>query len=305
MKNVLRNWSDIRVFLAVVREGSTLAASRKLGVSQPTVARRIEALESETGLALFERDTRGFRPTESARSLIPHAEKIEVAASDFVAKATDLTGTHPIRITAPGYFSEQATDILSEFVAMHPGVAFEFIPSLKVLNLSEGEADIAIRVSKSEPDETLICRKLSTARWALFGGKRYAEKFGLPKSSDDLKGHRFVTFEHDDVPAYLHNWIAHRVSPDQIVMSFSEPELMQASIRAGHGLGLVNLRIASFDAALIRCFDNIEELSRSNMMLIAPDAYRRPEVRAFTKFFAPRYAATFKLTKPTSPTETD
>jgi DNA-binding transcriptional LysR family regulator len=224
MKNVLRNWSDIRVFLAVVREGSTLAASRKLGVSQPTVARRIEALESETGLALFERDTRGFRPTESARSLIPHAEKIEVAASDFVAKATDLTGTHPIRITAPGYFSEQATDILSEFVAMHPGVAFEFIPSLKVLNLSEGEADIAIRVSKSEPDETLICRKLSTARWALFGGKRYAEKFGLPKSSDDLKGHRFVTFEHDDVPAYLHNWIAHRVSPDQIVMSFRVPD---------------------------------------------------------------------------------
>lgn len=294
MKNEFRNWSDVRVFLAVVREGSTLAASRKLGVAQPTVARRIESLEHEIGLNLFERDTRGFRPTENAKSLIPLAEKFEVAASGFVAKATDLTGTRPIRITAPGYFSEQATDILSEFVALNPGVAFEFLPSLKILNLSEGEADIAIRITRSEPDEALICRKISTARWALFGGKSYAEKFGLPKSSSDLKGHRFVTFEHDDVPADLHNWIARRVSPDQIVMSFSEPELMQASIRAGHGLGLVNLRIASFDEALIRCFDNIEELSRSNMMLIAPEAYRRPEVKAFTKFFAPRYAATFK-----------
>jgi len=77
-------------------------------------------------------------------------------------------------------------------------------------------------------------------------------------------------------------------------MSFSEPELMRASIRAGHGLGLVNLRLAAADKTLIRCFGDIEELSRSNMMLIAPDAYRRPEVKAFTKFFAPRYAATFK-----------
>lgn len=77
-------------------------------------------------------------------------------------------------------------------------------------------------------------------------------------------------------------------------MSFSEPELMQASIRAGHGLGLVNLRLAAADKTLIRCFGNIEELSRSNMMLIAPDAYRRPEVKAFTKFFAPRYAAILK-----------
>lgn len=294
MKNKFRNWSDVRVFLAVVREGSTLAASRILGVAQPTVARRIEALESEIGLTLFERDTRGFKPTESAKSLIPHAENIEVAASGFAAKATDLTETRPIRITAPGYFSERATDILSEFVALNPGVAFEFFSSLKVLNLSEGEADIAIRVAKNEPDETLICRKLSTARWALFGAQSYAEKFGLPKSVDDLQGHQFVSFEHDDVPDYERSWLLRHVSADQIIMSFSEPELMRASIRAGHGLGLVNLRLAAADQALIRCFGNIEELSMSNMMLIAPDAYRRPEVKAFTKFFAPRYAALFK-----------
>jgi len=278
----------------VVREGSTLAASRKLGIAQPTVARRIEALENETGLTLFERDTRGFKPTEDARSLYPFAEAIEEATDDFACKTRELTKRRPIRITAPGYFSDRATDILSEFVALNPGVAFEFISSLKVLNLSEGEADIAIRIAKSEPDESLICRKLSTARWAMFGGQSYADKFGLPNSPDDLQGHRFVTFKHDDVPADLHSWIARRVSPDQIVMSFSEPELMQASIRAGHGLGLVNLRIASFDGALIRCFDHIEELTRSNMMLIAPEAYRRPEVKAFTKFFAPRYAAIFK-----------
>jgi len=294
MKNEFRNWSDVRVFLSVIREGSTLAASRKLGVAQPTVARRIEAIENETGLTLFERDTRGFKPTEEARTLYPLAEIIEDAAKNFARKTRELAERRPIRITAPGYFSDRVSDIFSEFVAMNPGVAFEFIASLKVLNLSEGEADIALRISRNEPDETLICRKISTAKWALFGAQSYADRFGLPKSPDEFQGHRFVTFEHDDVPSHERSWLLRHVSPDQIVMSFSEPEMVRASIRAGHGLGLVNLRLAAADKTLIRCFGNIEELSSSNMMLIAPDAYRRPEVKAFTKFFAPRYAATFK-----------
>jgi DNA-binding transcriptional LysR family regulator len=161
------------------------------------------------------------------------------------------------------------------------------------VNLIEGEADIAIRITKSEPGENLICRKISTARWALFGGQTYAKKFGLPKSPDDFQGHSFVTFEHKDIPDYERSWLLRHVSPDQIIMSFSEPELLQASIRAGHGLGLVNVRLAKADDALVRCFDPIEELSRSNLMLISPEAYRRPEVKAFTKFFAPRYAALF------------
>ena len=294
MKKEFRNWSDARVFLTVVREGSTLSASRKLGVAQPTVARRIEALENETGLTLFERDTRGFKPTEVARTLYPLAEAIEEAAENFADKTRELAERRPIRITAPGYFSDRVSDIFSEFVALNPGVVFEFIASLKVLNLSEGEADIALRISKNEPDETLICRKISTAKWALFGGQSYADKFGLPKSLDDLKGHRFVTFEHEDVPSHERNWLLRHVSPDHIVMSYREPEMVRASIRAGHGLGLVNLKLAADDKTLIRCFGDIEELSSSNMMLITPDAYRRPEVKAFTKFFAPLYAAIFK-----------
>jgi DNA-binding transcriptional LysR family regulator len=294
MKSGILNWSDIKVFLAVVREGSTLAAPKRLGIAQPTTARRIDALESQTGVTLFERDTRGFKPTADAHSLYPLAEAIEEAAEHFAVKICELTDRQPIRITAPGYFSDRASDIFSEFCALNPGVTFEFIPSLKVLNLSEGEADIAIRVAKSEPDETLICRKLSTARWALFGGKSYAEKFDLPKSTDDFRGHRFVSFEHDDVPDNERRWLLRHVSPDQIIMKFSEPEMVRAAIRAGHGLGLVNRRLATADKALIQCFGNIEELTRSNMMLIARDAYRRHEVKAFTKFFAPRYAKTFK-----------
>ncbi len=294
MKNEFRNWSDLRVFLAVIRQGSTLAASRKLGVAQPTVARRIEALEHETGLTLFDRNTRGFRPTDAARHLLPLAEAVEQAATAFAAGTRDLARQPPIRITAPGSFSGRVMDIFGEFSARHPDVSFEFLPSIKVLDLAAGEADVAFRVTREEPDETLICRTISTAGWAMFGGRAYADRFGLPKSRGDLQGHRFVTFQHPDVPDDQHQWLLRHVSPDQIVRTFSEIDLMQAAIRAGQGLGLVNLRLAQDDDGLLHCFDDIEELNRANLMLIAPAAYRRPEVRAFTRFFAPRYAATFK-----------
>jgi DNA-binding transcriptional LysR family regulator len=293
MKSEFRNWSDVRVFLAVFREGSTLAASRKLGVAQPTVARRIDELENATGLTLFERNTRGFRPTPDARHLFPLAQAIETATEAFAGESRKRARQRPIRITAPGSFSDQSMDIFSAFSALHPGTAFEFLPSLRRLSLRDGEADIALRVTDKEPDEGLICRKIGTSRWAMFGGQAYAEKHGLPKSLNDLEGHRFVTFQNDDVPDYVHKWLLRHVSPDQIIQTFSEMDLMQASIRAGHGLGLVNLRPAQFDDALIRCFGDIEDLSRPNMMLISPAAYQRPEVKAFTAFFAPRYAATF------------
>lgn len=295
MKNEFRNWSDIRIFLAVVREGSTLAASRKLSIAQPTVARRIEALENEIGVTLFERDTRGFKPTEDARCLLPLAKAFEELAASFVEKTKELTDLRPIRITAySGNFSPRVMEIFSAFSAVNPKVDFEFLPGVKVLDLTAGEADIALRITQSEPDKDLICRKISTAKWALYGSQSYADKYGLPVSPDSLKGHHFVTFIRNDVPGVLHKWLARHVSQNQIVKSFSEVDLLHAAIKLGHGLGLMNVKMAEMDETLAQCFDPIEELSRPHVMLIAPEAYRRPEVRAFTKFFAPRYAAIFK-----------
>lgn len=295
MKNEFRNWSDVRIFLAVVREGSTLAASKVLGIAQPTVARRIEALEHECGLTLFERDTRGFRLTEAAKCLVPLAEAIEAAASAFAVKTQDMTRPRPIRITAfSANFSPRAAQIYNEFSTLNPGVRFEFLPSVKVLDLRAGEADIALRLVRAVTDPELICRKISTARFTLYGTRVYADKYGLPTSPDQLAGHRFVTFRRDDAPPVLHDWIAKRVGADQIVGTYPEIELLTSALKAGLALGLDNVRKCEGDPDLIPCFAPPEELNAEHLMLVSPEAYRRPEVRAFTKFFAPRYAALYK-----------
>lgn len=295
MKSAFRSWSDVRVFLAVYREGSTLAASRRLDMAQPTVARRIDALEHEIGLTLFDRDTRGFHPTGAARDLLSAAEALEEAAEGFREKVSGLKQARAIRVTAYlANFSPRVTTIFSEFLELRPDVRFDFLPGVQVLDLMAGEADVALRITRAPIEPDLICRKISTAQFSLFGSHSYAEKYGLPTSPQDLAGHRFLTFQRDDVPQTFHKWLLKYITPDQIVLSFTEIDMMHSAIRSGRGLGIANLKLAEGDPMLIRCFDPPEELSAAHVLLVSPDAYRRSEVKEFVKFFAPRYAALFR-----------
>jgi len=75
------DWNDLRYFLAVAREGSTLAAGRALRVSQTTVARRIAALEQSLGLPLFDKRQAGYVMTPLGTDLLTRAEQVELAAN--------------------------------------------------------------------------------------------------------------------------------------------------------------------------------------------------------------------------------
>lgn len=295
MQNPFRNWSDVRVFLAVLRQGSTLAASGQLGMAQPTVARRIDALEHELRVTLFLRDTRGFKPTDDAQRLLPLAEAMEAAAENLSTEAAALSAPRPIRVTAySGNFSPKIMALFMQFSKRHPRVDFDFLPGQRVLDLMAGEADIALRILSTPPDPALICRHISDAQYTLCGARSYQARHGLPKSPQDLAGHQFVSYLPVSGPARMHEWLQAHVSPDQIVKHYREVDLMIAAIRSGLGLGLSNLKLAEGEDDLIPCFAPIASLARPHVLLVAPLAYRRPEVKAFVRFFAPRYAKLFR-----------
>src|SRR5207247_168360 len=95
------DWNDLRFFLAVAREGSTLAAGKALRTSQTTVARRIAALERALGLPLFEKRQAGYALTPAGEQLLERAGQVEFAAQGFsdeaAAHGRDLSGT--VKIT--------------------------------------------------------------------------------------------------------------------------------------------------------------------------------------------------------------
>ena len=297
MKSDFRDWSDVRVFLAVVQAGSTLAASKTLGMAQPTVARRIEALEHALGLVLFERDTRGFQPTPEGLALIEQAQALEVAAKGFADKVGRLIAgrTRTIRITAfKDAFTHRFATVVEAFVSTYGDVKFEFLPNDENLDLAAGEADVALRVSPRIDDPTLICRKVRDTGFSLFVSKGYAAKHPLPSSETEFGGHRFIVHEGRLVNSAFNRWLLARINPGQIAMACEQPRAMEAAILMGLGIGPLPTIFRRNTDNFIECFALPPETSVPVWLLVNPAAYRRPEVKAFTAFFVPRYRAAFK-----------
>ncbi|CTQ51839.1 D-malate degradation protein R [Roseibium album] len=294
MKSVFRNLSDVRVFLAVVRAGSTLAASKTLGMAQPTVARRIEALEHVLRLDLFERNTQGFTPTQDALALMASAEAIEEAAKGLDAMASRLASAQScaIRLTAvANAFNPKLSTILESFVESYGDVKFELIPSDDTIDIAAGDVDVAIRWTNREIDDpSLICRKLATESFSLFASKSYAAKSDLPSSDSDLDGHKYLVFSSELAYEKINNWLLPRIDPSQIAMTCQDFRAMESSIQMSAGIGTLLTRFMRTDDSLVQCFELPDTLGANVWLLVNPTAYRRPEVKAFTTFFAPRYS---------------
>ena len=295
MNSRFTNWSDVRVFLAVLRSGSTLAASKSIGMAQPTVARRIEALEHTLGLTLFDRDTRGFKATEAALALQTSAEAMEMNANALADTAGTLKkcSGKAIRVTGvPEVFSENFAAILSDFNAEHPGITFDFLATPDTLDMPKGEADVAIRYTNEITDPDLICRKISQAHVTLFASESYIKKHGVPASAEDFAGHKFVLMSGG--MSKLRTFITDRITPDQIVMECDTYQGVVAAVLSGFGIGPMGVGLASATPNLTVCLEPMEEFSVLTWLVTSPQAHKRPEVRTFTKFFAPRYSAMLK-----------
>ncbi|QRK06614.1 LysR family transcriptional regulator [Archangium violaceum] len=141
-------WEDVRLFLAVAETGSLSGAARKLRIGQPTVSRRLAALEYSLGAALFRRSVDGASLTSAGERLLVPAKKMAEWAGE-VGRAVDSSDRSPrglVRITASPYLS---FDFLAPFAAWlagkHPGLRLEVLSSVQYLDLNRGEADLALR----------------------------------------------------------------------------------------------------------------------------------------------------------------
>jgi DNA-binding transcriptional LysR family regulator len=155
-------WSDLRVFLAIAREGTLGAAARKLGQTQPTMGRRLQALERAVGHTLFQRTKAGFVLTDEGAAVLSHAERMEEEALAFqrqlAGQEKELDGM--LRITASDWFGEyMLAPVIAEFSRQHPRVVIELLSDSHFFSLSRREADLAFRITPfDEPD--VVSRKL-------------------------------------------------------------------------------------------------------------------------------------------------
>jgi DNA-binding transcriptional LysR family regulator len=284
------DWNDLKAFLAVARGGSTLAASKALGVNQTTVARRIESLEHDLGFKLFERGQTGSRLTEAGNGLMAEAENVERAAIRFANQAaTQMRGVSgALRLTTNELVANtMVIPALVEFRKVHPDVQVDLVITDRALDLQNGEADLAIRTGKALAESDLVARKVADHEMALYCSRDYASRRGIPASPDDLVDHDLidVAMEMGEIPAA--SWMMrHAGGKPPITRSNSMGSLVHA-VKAGLGIGALPCTIADTDHDLLRCSDCIEEARASSWIVTRRELKDTPRVRAFIDFMAP------------------
>jgi DNA-binding transcriptional LysR family regulator len=233
------DWNLCRSFLAVIRGGSLSAAGRILGLTQPTIGRHIESLESKLGAVLFTRWQHGLQPTEVALDLVPHLEAMAGAAAALVRTASgeveQARGT--VRLTASEVVGgEVLPPILSAFRERYEGIVIELLLSNHNENLLKREADIAVRMVN--PDQAgLVARRIGQIPISLYVHRSYAERYGVPQTLDELSCHPIIGY--DTAPAASNVLKTAELAVTRDLFSFrTDSGLAQlAMLRAGFGVG--------------------------------------------------------------------
>jgi len=278
------DWDDLRYFLAVARHGSTLSAAKAMGVNQSTVHRRLTELETRIGHGLVRRQPSGYQLTELGLALLPLAEDAERAmvAIERQAKAytNELKGI--IRLTCPEPLVERISNspFLMGFLQIYPELQVEFVMSDGYLDLSKGEADIALR-SGEQADETLVGRKIGDSVWAVYGSRDYVHRKGTLNGLDDIANHALIGFDGALSNHRAANWL--RVIAPQAKIAATNNSVLGVlhAVKAGLGIAPLPTTIANMDDSLIQLSAPVEELNRGWYLLTHPDIRRTPRIIAF------------------------
>ena len=283
------DWNDIRIFLAIARTGSALAAARELQLNQTTVTRRIDALEHTLGATLFTRGARGSDLTELGKALMPHAQVMEHAALALDGEAGRLHRDQggEIRVTAPEVImSAFVGKLTSRFRVSHPNVRFAYLSAEHRLDLSLGEADVAFRAGGVLEGDTLVCQSLPEISWAIYASSAYAKCRELPCEISVLKGHAIIAYAGPIAQMPHLKSFTSQVRECDVVGSSNNVPNMAGMIRAGLGLGLLPCFVGDVKSDLIRCLVPSEGLVTPWWIVASREAANLRRVRDFMAFSA-------------------
>jgi DNA-binding transcriptional LysR family regulator len=163
-------WSDVRIFLAVMRSGTLGGAARALRLSHPTVGRRLRALEEATGQKLFQRTADGLILTEEGSAIVALAEQMEESAlameRRLAGQEQNLRGS--LRISSADWFGAYVLPpIIAEYTNAYPGVDVEILTGTRLFSLAQRESDIAFRIVPFDTSD-IVQRRLARLNYGVY-----------------------------------------------------------------------------------------------------------------------------------------
>ena len=268
------DWGDVRVFLAIAREGSMRAAGRAVGLSQPTIARRLAAFEATFGgPSLFDRLPEGLRLNAAGEHLVPAAESVEDAVLTLerrrAAASPVLSGT--VRVStgecAAGFLARCLSG--STRTALPPGITLELVDELRqTANLTRRQADMALRHEPPEGGDFYISRA-GTFACAVY--RRRGADAGA-----------WVTYTEEQAHYAPARWVQRQLEKTGIPVALRASSMLMhmEAIRAGTGRGVLPCYVGDGHPLLERLTPPIPEIAAEYWIIVHRDLRRSACVRA-------------------------
>ncbi|MXQ07587.1 LysR family transcriptional regulator [Alphaproteobacteria bacterium GH1-50] len=264
------DWNNLKVALAVARGGSLTRAAQLLGLDQTTAGRRLTALETQLGTALFVRSKTGILPTDDGRAVIEYAARIEdqvTRLTEGLANAEARVGG-VVRIMGNTWMLERMATHLPALLDAHPALEIRFSGRLPPAPL-HGEPTVSFWFdAPHQPPE------VSTA-FARVPYSAFAATDRPPPPTD------WVQFRDDDAagPSFSRE-MQRRLGPEaRVRLTATDARILISAIRAGLGHGVLPNCLGDADPALTRSGVSVGRIERVLRCHVTSDAARLLRVR--------------------------
>ncbi|WP_417317323.1 LysR family transcriptional regulator [Emcibacter sp.] len=291
------DWNALKLFKMIADCGSLSAASRRLNISQPTLSRKLVALEESLDSQLFQRLPKGLVLTEAGEKIISLVEEMEEKALDVEKAVTGqnkrLEGT--VRLTTTEYIGTYwVPELMAEFHEQYPGISVDLNIDMAPRDLLRREADIAVRLGyPKQPD--LIARKLGVMANYLAASPAYIEKHGLPRKLSDIKDHLGIGLEE----AIMHHpdvWKIFRMfEPIKMVFTSNSMLANYEAVSQGLGIGFFSdLAHERYPDLVEVVLEDAEPLVLDVWLVTHADIQHNARIRALYDFLAEKLAVWFR-----------
>ncbi len=288
------DWDDLRIFLAVAREGSLSGAARTLGVNHSTVFRRIKGFEDRIGVRLFDRMPSGYALTVAGSEMQETAERVEreVEELDRQIAGQDLRLSGDIVVTTTDTLACQFLGPhLKAFCDAFPGINVDLVLDSQFYNLSKRQADIAIRPTLSPP-ETLVGRRLCAVAFACYAAPSYLATIG---PDVDLEAHRWLALDEGLAHLAAAKWQRGIEGANAVQVRSNNLLGLQGAAKAGLGVATLPCFMGDPEPELERVTAPDPEIASALWLLTHQDLRTTARVRAFLDFMAQSLASDIDL----------
>ena len=282
------NWDGFRYFTAAAEVGSLSAAAKMLDSNQSTVGRHIDALESALGIKLFQRSVKGLSLTEQGQAIYEQSQQIKnsIVKIQRVVQGGEATASGTVRLSLPeGLGQEVLIPALDKFYQQYPNVKLIFNVSATTANLTQGEADVAVRLFRPEESD-LVIKYLGEMKLGLYASESYKEKYGLPKQLRDIRKHKVITYGYQLSILPENQWLLnHSDEALRILCSDSTVTRFKATV-SGVGLSVQPEALGQTNAKLIRLFKSVKLPAHKVWLVYHEDVRHISRIRAVVDFIS-------------------